>query len=398
MKKRLFFVASTILFLSICFCSNIKAQAIVNTRIICQMPSQLGESSGIYVASANAIWSHGDSGNPNEIYLFDTTGALKRTVVIRNAVNIDWEEMAADAQGNLYVGDFGNNNNARQDLSIYKIMQFNTLLKDTVYDAGKIQFSYPDQTLFPPAISNYVFDCEAMMAFEDSIFLATKDYHAKPYSGLTRIYRIPNAVGSHIATFVAQVNTDNSDKQLGSITGMAISSDRKKVVLTSHRRLYLAENFVGRAFWSVKWRTADINSFGNKEAVAFRDSCNLYLTDDNGGVPSGFLYNINLCQLRTALTPTIETPTQAQLPLSINCFPNPFGEDGILQVALSKTVKSAMIEVFDSTGKLFYTLEKSNLTTFELPNSIFKSQKGIFLIRIRNVLTGELSLQKISKL
>jgi hypothetical protein len=34
--------------------------------------------------------------------------------------NIDWED-TKDKNGNLYVGDFGNNDNERKDLCIYKI-------------------------------------------------------------------------------------------------------------------------------------------------------------------------------------------------------------------------------------------------------------------------------------
>jgi sugar lactone lactonase YvrE len=35
--------------------------------------------------------------------------------------NIDWEDITKDKDGNLYVGDFGNNDNERKDLCIYKI-------------------------------------------------------------------------------------------------------------------------------------------------------------------------------------------------------------------------------------------------------------------------------------
>lgn len=374
------------------------AQTIVQAHVLCQLPPQLGESSGLYAPTPNTLWSHGDSGNPNELYMIDSTGILKRTVVIRNAPNIDWEELAADTQGNLYIGDFGNNNNARPDLSIYKINNFSTLQKDTVYDAGRIQFSFPDQTAFPPSLSDYLFDCEAMLVFDDSIFLATKDYHAKPYPGLTRIYRIPNVVGTHVATFVAQVSTDNTDKQLGAITGMALSPDKKTVVLIAHQRIYLAENFQGRAFWSVKWRSANINSYGNKEAVAFRDSCTLYLTDDNGGTPSGFLYTINLCQLRTILkTSNIELNNPIQPPLSIKCFPNPSGDDETVQLTLSKTLSSVVLTIFDSAGRFIFSIKKSNTASVDLPPAVFKRQKGLFFVRILNLTTGEMIYQKIIK-
>ncbi len=392
----MYFISFSIFILWNGFFVNAKAQAIAKARIICQLPPQLGESSGLYVPTPNTIWSQNDSGNPNEVYLIDSTGVLKRKVQIRNAPNIDWEEITADTQGNLYIGDFGNNNNARQDLSIYKVNNFSTLQKDTVYDAGRIQFSYPDQTAFPPILSYYVFDCEAMLVFDDSIFLATKDYHAKPYPGLTRIYRIPNAVGTHVATFVAQVATDNSDKQMGGITGMAMSPDRKSVVLIAHQRIYIAENFVGRAFWSVKWRSANINSYGSKEAVAFRDSCTVYLTDDNGGSPSGFLYTLDLCQLKKELsTPTAEVHFSEIPPLSIKCFPNPSSADEVLQVTFSRALSAATLAIFDSSGLLIFKTKKSNIDSFALHSTVFKDKKGVFLIKILDTTTGQINYQKV---
>jgi hypothetical protein len=390
MKKQLLFASILIHFT----CRIATAQVVANARVMCQLPPQLGESSGIIATSPNAIWSNNDSGNPNELYLIDSSGVLKRKILVQNAFNADWEEMTTDAQGNFYVGDFGNNSNSRGDLTIYKLPNLNTLQRDTV-DATQIKFSYPDQTAFPPAVSAYLFDCEAMLVFADSIFLITKDYHAKPYPGVARIYRIPNAVGTHVATFVAQVSTDNSDKQFGAITGIAMSPNQKTVVLIAHQRLYLAENFAGRAFWSVKWRVATINSFGNKEAICFRDSCNLYLSDDNGGTPSGFLYTINLCQLKTLFTPTIDINNTAEGPLSINVFPNPSEAEETVELTFSRTLTSATVDIFDPAGRLTYSIKKSNITAFQLLPSVFNGQKGLFLIRLRDNKTNEIHYQKI---
>ncbi len=384
-----------IVFIILHFATYTFAQSDAQAKVLCQLPPQLGESSGIYVASANRIWSHSDSGNPNALYLIDSTGTLKRTVVVRNATNIDWEEMTTDTLGNVYVGDFGNNANARRDLVIYKILNFNNLQKDT-FDAGLIKFTYPDQTAFPPDLSNYVYDCEAMLVFSDSIFLVTKDYHAIPYPGITRIYRIPNAIGTHVATFVAQVNTDNSTKEYGAITGMALSPDWRSVVLIAHRRIYIAQNFTGRAFWAVKWRSANINSSNNKEAVGFIDNCNLYLTDDKGGIPTGFLYTLNICSLATTLAPTKEL-TSDHTPLSIKCFPNPSTTDESIGLTFSKTLTSATLDLFDATGKLFFTIKGINSDSYNIGNNVFKDHKGLFFIRLYDKVTNDIICQKIIK-
>jgi hypothetical protein len=61
-----------------------------------------------------------DSGNANKIYGLNQRENSKKHHY-QNAENIDWEEITKDKEGNLYIGDFGNNENKREDLCIYKI-------------------------------------------------------------------------------------------------------------------------------------------------------------------------------------------------------------------------------------------------------------------------------------
>jgi hypothetical protein len=48
-----------------------------------------------------------------------------------------------DKEGNLYIGDFGNNENKREDLCIYKIAK-DSLLKNTTKASYKVSFD-PEQ-------------------------------------------------------------------------------------------------------------------------------------------------------------------------------------------------------------------------------------------------------------
>jgi hypothetical protein len=57
----------------------------------------------------------------DEIYEIDTLGNLIRTININSANNSDWEDITQDDLNNFYIGDFGNNNNDRTNLRIYKI-------------------------------------------------------------------------------------------------------------------------------------------------------------------------------------------------------------------------------------------------------------------------------------
>ncbi|MDW7680694.1 MAG: hypothetical protein SCK70_09015 [bacterium] len=51
----------------------------LNVTTLSQLPSALEETSGIVVSSSDRVWSHGDSGNPNELYLFNSLGTLLKT-------------------------------------------------------------------------------------------------------------------------------------------------------------------------------------------------------------------------------------------------------------------------------------------------------------------------------
>ena len=90
------------------------------------------------------LWLLNDSKNPPEIFRFDPV--TQRLLETRRlpVSNRDWEDLAADDRGNLYIGDVGNNRNARRDLRIYRY-------NPAAQTLDSILFRYPDQTTFAPA-------------------------------------------------------------------------------------------------------------------------------------------------------------------------------------------------------------------------------------------------------
>jgi hypothetical protein len=103
------------------------------------LPKKLKEVSGIiYLPQNKLLWTLEDSGNANMIYgLNFKNGKIEKEITLEKTKNIDWEDITKDNKGNLYVGDFGNNDNVRQDLCIYKI-NANELVKESVAPAYKI--------------------------------------------------------------------------------------------------------------------------------------------------------------------------------------------------------------------------------------------------------------------
>jgi len=175
------------------------------------VPSQVSESSGLILVG-DRLWSHNDSGNSPKLFCFDTTTyTLIDTLIVGNATNVDWEDVAKSEES-VFIGDFGNNNATRTDLKIYRIAMNDFLSNDTV-DAETISFSYPDQLSFEPS-SSHGFDCEAFYYFNDSLHLFSKHWG----NGYTKHYVVPNEIGSHIAVFIDSLFVD------GQITSADISN------------------------------------------------------------------------------------------------------------------------------------------------------------------------------
>jgi hypothetical protein len=72
---------------------------------------RLHEPSGIVASRRRPghYWTHGDSGNEPTLFAVNTNGHVVAEVPVANAPNIDWEDIAADDAGHLYIGDIGNN-------------------------------------------------------------------------------------------------------------------------------------------------------------------------------------------------------------------------------------------------------------------------------------------------
>ncbi len=85
-------------------------------------PRRLPEASGIARSRRHPgiFWVHNDSGNPAALFAIRRDGKIIRE--FRLAIpNIDWEDIAADDQGHLYLGDIGNNGCLLAVRAVYRI-------------------------------------------------------------------------------------------------------------------------------------------------------------------------------------------------------------------------------------------------------------------------------------
>ncbi|MFV0237667.1 MAG: hypothetical protein ACK5HU_03895 [Flavobacteriales bacterium] len=176
--------------------------SIKKIKSVFTFPKELKENSGIE-AGKDFFWTFNDSGGKNSIYKMDFRGTLLQEVEIQNAKNRDWEDITSD-EDFIYVGDFGNNNGDRQDLTIYKISKRDII--DKTYQkvtAKVITFEYDNRVDFSKNPYEHDFDCEAMFIYKDQIHLLTKAWK----TGVTSHYVLPTSAGHYEAQYLEKRNT-----------------------------------------------------------------------------------------------------------------------------------------------------------------------------------------------
>ena len=257
--------------------------------------TDLKEISGLeYLSHSKTLWALEDSGNRNKIYRIGEDGKSKDEIVITNIANRDWEELTSDAVGNLYIGDFGNNDNDRKDLAIYKVDKA-SLNSKTAEATSKIAFYYPDQTEFPPKKSNRIYDCEAFFEHKGNFYLFTKNRSAK-FDGKFNIYKIPNKQGNHKAELLGSLSTCDVYKKCA-VTAADISPDGTKAALLTGGNVFVITNFKNGNFANGTMTRYDLGHVSQKEGLTFTDDDTLLIADEREKKTGGRLYKVTLSGL-----------------------------------------------------------------------------------------------------
>lgn len=147
----------------------------------------LVESSGL-VASRQyegVFWTHNDSGGDPELFAIGLDGSLLGRVAIEDVSNVDWEDIAIDDGGRLYIGDIGNNSSRRQDLSVLVIDEPDPSA-ESVPVLHRLPYRFPDQP-WPPDGAEANFDSEGLFWAQGRLYLISK----RRDDTLTVLYRFP---------------------------------------------------------------------------------------------------------------------------------------------------------------------------------------------------------------
>ncbi|MBK7938843.1 MAG: T9SS type A sorting domain-containing protein [Lewinellaceae bacterium] len=296
------------------------------------LPAELKEVSG-HVKVGNLWYAHNDGGDDSRFYRFDPeTGSISQEVKLKDASNKDWEDITASST-DVYLGDFGNNNNDREDLGVYKVpvSEIGNSGSESINNDEWtfIPFHYADQTDFSTLPDDStVFDCEAMIFFNGKLHLFSKNRR----DNITSHYVINQATG--VAEKIETFDTN------GQISGADISPDGKVVALLGYNLEGLPTVFMW-LLWD--WQAgSDLVFSGNKrrielgsafltgqaEGIGFADNRTGYLTNERT-IANNITFvaeSVRYFDIGEWVPESVATddPQQAEL---FRVFPNPVSQE-----------------------------------------------------------------------
>ena len=178
------------------------------------------EGSGIVASRAypGIYWMIADSGNPANLYAIDSTGATKNIFPVAGATNYDWEDIAIDSNGHIWIGDIGDNSQVRSDYVLYRVSEPNPYGSATSIPSTAFHFNYP----------NGARDSEALFVWQGIPYLVQKR------SITTEVYAFPTVDPSkkvtlnYVGTFTGGIY----------VTGADISADGRRLALINDGNNY----------------------------------------------------------------------------------------------------------------------------------------------------------------
>lgn len=374
MKAKLF-----TLFFTLCLGAAF-AQTVTVVKV-CNLPAELSETSGLLRIGPNRFLTHNDSGSEPLIYMFDSSGTILRRIRITNATNTDWEDMALDNLGNVYIGDFGNNANDRKDLKIYKISNPNNLSKDST-TAAITTFVYSDQNAFPPAAARQNFDMEAMVWYRDSLYLFSKD-RSNPYTGYIKQYKLSSKTGFFIAQLTDSFRTCTDGYLTCSATAASVAGN--KLFLSGYDKCWLFDASQNYKFLRTPAKTYLYPGITQREGVFFENENRIWYTQENSPFGAQALYRMQLPQISTG------TAT-AEMKRYFKHYPVPAQD--VLKVELSDEWPEpvARLEIYDMQAKLCVQTEIELGLVNEINIQALKA--GRYFIHLNGQPAGDFTKEK----
>jgi len=197
------------------------------------------EASGIVRSRRHPgiFWVHNDSGNPPALFAVRADGRLVRSYVVA-IPNVDWEDIATDDAGHLYIGDIGNNDGRLPIRAIYRLDE-----PDPARPAAKPLMV--DRAAYYGFAKQGRFDAEGLFIEGGVAFLVAKRFDGRP----AELYRFPLEPA---APLLRPGRPEPAGVLPGCVepaTGADLSADGRRlaVVTTSAARVYRRDGAGGWA-------------------------------------------------------------------------------------------------------------------------------------------------------
>ncbi|MEP0266490.1 hypothetical protein [Dokdonia sp.] len=260
------------------------------------LPSILQENSGISLGTNDSqIYVINDSGGSNQVFTVDVhSGKIIQDITVTNATNIDWEDLASSGD-DLFIGDFGNNENNRTDQTIYWVEDIAHITDPTYTTYAKsTTFTLEDQKKYPPKKGNHNFDIEAFIVHNSHFYLFTRNRnHGKNFDGTTKLYRVPQKEGHHTAVLIDSF-ISCSDRDDCQITSATIDHTTGKVAVLSYNKVWIFDNYEDDNFFTGYIHKIKLKHYSQKESITFKDSNTLLISEEGTSKKNGNLYSLRI--------------------------------------------------------------------------------------------------------
>ena len=251
---------------------------------------EIDESSGLAASRRypDLFWTHNDSGDSARCFLLNKAGKTLTVVNVKGAEAIDWEDMAIAGDKNnswIYLGDIGDNAEARDNIVIYR---FHEPKIDLQNPPAQMEVSCEKMTLtYPDGAHN----AETLMAdLTGKLLIVTKSFSR------TFVYQTPEIFKADSTQELAKLGEIAMPEGLRNsmTTAGDISPDGAHLVIMTYGQMHewnLGSWFKnGAAQWNqiikTKPRTWDLPRAKQMEAVCYGlDSKTLYSTSEQLPTP-----------------------------------------------------------------------------------------------------------------
>jgi hypothetical protein len=223
-----------------------------------KLNSALEEISGLEIVNDSIFVAINDSGNEPIVFYLNERGEIIHQLLLKNANNLDWEDLTIDENKTIYVADIGNNALKKSNFCVYSFSFDEGLLNDTI-EANKITFSYPLE------FGNQ--DCESIVFYKDQLLLFTKNTKDK-LKDQHYVFSLNPILQNQVAEHVTSFNLWKTRKyQLDELTSVAAYKDTLYFLTYSKIYVQTLENINQKPL-----KKYSLGLLSQKEAISVNDN------------------------------------------------------------------------------------------------------------------------------